>query len=57
MNSADIDENASAVEGVAVIGLDGRFPQAKNITEFLQNLSAGKESITFLSEEEREIAG
>ncbi len=52
MNTDDFDENVSDVESIAVIGLDGRFPHARNIEEFWQNLSDGKESVTFLSDEE-----
>ncbi|HLP58030.1 MAG TPA: type I polyketide synthase, partial [Candidatus Deferrimicrobium sp.] len=37
---------------VAVIGLAGRFPGAKNIAEFWINLKNGIESISFLSEAE-----
>lgn len=31
---------------VAIIGLSGRFPMAKNVTEFWQNLCQGKDCIT-----------
>lgn len=41
-----------AVGGVAIIGMSGRFPGARNITEFWQNLRDGIESITFFSDEE-----
>jgi acyl transferase domain-containing protein/acyl carrier protein len=37
---------------VAVIGMDGRFPQANNIDEFWENLKNGIESITFLNDQE-----
>jgi len=37
---------------IAVIGLAGRFPGAKNIAEFWANLKNGVESLSFLSEEE-----
>jgi amino acid adenylation domain-containing protein len=37
---------------IAVIGMAGRFPGARSIGEFLENLRAGKESITFFSNEE-----
>ncbi|UCH92254.1 MAG: polyketide synthase, partial [Candidatus Aminicenantes bacterium] len=37
---------------IAVIGMAGRFPGAKNIREFWKNLSAGSEAITFFAEEE-----
>ncbi|MBC6430915.1 SDR family oxidoreductase [Nostoc sp. HG1] len=37
---------------IAIIGIAGRFPQAKNIDEFWQNLQNGAESISFFSDEE-----
>ena len=33
-------------EGVAIIGLAGRFPGARDVRELWQNLCAGTESIT-----------
>src|SRR4028118_1810900 len=35
---------------IAVIGMSGRFPGAKNIDEFWQNLRDGVESISFFSD-------
>jgi len=43
--------------GVAVIGMAGRFPGARNTSEFWKNLCDGVESITFLSDEELQQAG
>jgi amino acid adenylation domain len=37
---------------IAVIGMSGRFPGAKNIDEFWENLCAGKESISRFTDEE-----
>ena len=37
---------------IAIIGIAGRFPGAKNIDEFWQNLRNGVESISFFSDEE-----
>lgn len=37
---------------IAVIGMSGRFPGAKNINEFWNNLKNGTESITFFSDDE-----
>ena len=37
---------------IAIIGLSGRFPQAKDIDSFWQNLKDGVESISVLSEQE-----
>lgn len=33
---------------IAVIGLAGRFPGAKNVDEYWENLKKGKETISFL---------
>ena len=37
---------------IAVIGIEGKFPGAKNIHEFWENLKNGKESISFFSSHE-----
>ena len=42
---------------IAIIGMAGRFPGAKNITEFWENIKNGIESITSFSDEELLEAG
>jgi acyl transferase domain-containing protein/thioesterase domain-containing protein len=42
---------------IAIIGMCGRFPGAKNIEEFWRNLKNGKETITFFSDEQLLAAG
>jgi phthiocerol/phenolphthiocerol synthesis type-I polyketide synthase E len=42
---------------IAIIGMSGRFPGAKSIDEFWQNLCAGIESVTFFSDEELRESG
>lgn len=37
---------------IAIIGISGRFPQAKDIDTFWKNLQEGVESIEFFSEQE-----
>ena len=37
---------------IAVVGMSGRFPGAKNLDEFWENLKKGKESIKFFTDEE-----
>ncbi|MCA4900410.1 MAG: amino acid adenylation domain-containing protein [Cytophagales bacterium] len=37
---------------IAVVGMAGRFPGAKNIHEFWENIKSGKESIRFFTDEE-----
>ena len=43
--------------GIAIIGMAGRFPGASDVEEFWRNVSQGRESITFFSEEELLAAG
>ena len=42
---------------IAVIGMSGRFPGAKDIGQFWENLQQGVESISFFSDEELEKEG
>jgi len=46
-----------AIEGIAIIGMSGRFPGAKNLGEFWRNLKDGVESVSFFSDEELESSG
>jgi amino acid adenylation domain-containing protein len=43
--------------GIAIIGMSGRFPGARNVAEFWDNLKNGVESISFFSDEELSAAG
>ncbi|GAA6624131.1 SDR family NAD(P)-dependent oxidoreductase [Scytonema sp. NUACC26] len=49
MNSA---KDYEPLEGIAIIGIAGRFPGAKNIKEFWQNLRDGVESISIFTDKE-----
>lgn len=40
-------------QDIAIIGIAGRFPDAENLTQFHENLAAGKDSVTPLSDERR----
>jgi acyl transferase domain-containing protein len=52
------DSNAfDPLDAIAIIGMTCRFPGARNVDEFWQNLRDGVESITFFSDEELEAAG
>jgi len=46
-----------ALDGIAIIGMAGRFPQAPNLQRFWENLCQGTELISFFSDEELEKAG
>jgi len=50
-------EGDNAVDGIAIIGMSGRFPGAATVEQLWQNLTAGVESISFFSREELEQAG
>src|SRR5947209_11517327 len=45
------------LDGIAIIGMAGRFPQAPNLQRFWENLCQGIESTSFFSEQELEQAG
>jgi acyl transferase domain-containing protein/acyl carrier protein len=50
-------ETYESMECIAIIGVSGRFPGAKNIAEFWQNLCDGVEAISQFSDEELIAAG
>jgi acyl transferase domain-containing protein len=47
----------SHLDGIAIVGLAGRFPGARNTAEFWQNLVGGVESIRFFTDEDFRRAG
>jgi acyl transferase domain-containing protein/thioesterase domain-containing protein len=59
MTEIDMNENETKRTGleIAVIGMAGRFPGAKDIRGFWENLKKGVESITFFTDEELLEAG
>jgi acyl transferase domain-containing protein/thioesterase domain-containing protein/acyl carrier protein len=53
-----VQSHASSVSNeIAIIGMSGRFPGAKNIEAFWQNMREGVESISFFSDEELKAVG
>src|SRR5262249_53554039 len=50
-------ESPTTVEAIAVIGLAGRFPGARNVEELWNNLKDGAETITRFSDQELKSAG
>ncbi|MEH2238956.1 MAG: beta-ketoacyl synthase N-terminal-like domain-containing protein [Nostoc sp.] len=56
MNSLE-EQNKIGDLDIAVIGMSGRFPRAKNIDDFWHNLRDGVESISFFSHQELESVG
>jgi amino acid adenylation domain-containing protein len=51
MNEKESEMNATGLE-IAVIGMTGRFPGAKDVDEFWSNLVEGRETIAFYGDEE-----
>jgi acyl transferase domain-containing protein len=53
----DTSKATASLYDVAVIGMAGRFPGARSIDQFWENLKNGVESISFFSVEELEASG
>jgi acyl transferase domain-containing protein len=51
------EQEAASPTDIAIIGMSGRFPGARNIIEFWRNLRDGVEAISFFSDEELTAAG
>ena len=52
---SDQEHPAAAFEGVAIIGMAGRFPGARSVAEFWRNQLAGIESISHFRVEDLEV--
>jgi acyl transferase domain-containing protein len=52
-----MSEDSEPMQGIAVIGLAGRFPGAPTVEDFWRNLEGGAGAITFFSIEELTAAG
>ena len=53
---SDREERVPA-ETIAIVGMAGRFPGARSVSQFWENLKAGRESISLLSDEELLASG
>ncbi|MDB6085662.1 MAG: Amino acid adenylation domain protein, partial [Gammaproteobacteria bacterium] len=54
VDRSDVGDEEMPLGAIAIIGMAGRFPGAKNIDEFWRNLCAGVESISRFEESELE---
>ncbi|OUL18203.1 type I polyketide synthase [Nostoc sp. 106C] len=52
MLDTQASDNQDPIDGIAIIGMVGRFPGARNVDEFWRNLCEGVESTTFFQDEE-----
>ena len=52
-----VTETELSLDGIAIIGMSGRFPGARSVDELWRNLRGGVESISFFSDEELLEAG
>ncbi|HEX4537863.1 MAG TPA: amino acid adenylation domain-containing protein [Candidatus Acidoferrum sp.] len=46
-----------SLDGIAIVGMAGRFPGAETVEKFWANLVAGRESISFFNDEELAASG
>jgi acyl transferase domain-containing protein len=51
------DPDAAPPPSIAIIGMSGRFPKARDLAEYWENLIAGRECVTHFSIEELVAAG
>ncbi len=51
-----LDTQRDELDGIAIIGMSGRFPGAKSVEQFWQNLIAGVDCISKFSEGELEFS-
>jgi len=54
---AAVTREVQAADGIAIVGLAGRFPGASNVAEFWENLTNGVEAITHFTDAELADAG
>jgi phthiocerol/phenolphthiocerol synthesis type-I polyketide synthase E len=52
-----VSSHEDTIQKIAVIGMAGRYPKARNMRQFWENLEKGKECISFFSDEELLEAG
>ncbi|MDZ7959048.1 MAG: aminotransferase class III-fold pyridoxal phosphate-dependent enzyme [Aulosira sp. DedQUE10] len=52
MVNMQASDNQDPIDGIAIIGMVGRFPGARNVDELWRNLCEGVESTTFFKDEE-----
>jgi acyl transferase domain-containing protein/acyl carrier protein len=50
-------DDAQPPQGIAIVGLAGRFPGARTLRQFWENLRSGVESISFFTDEELLASG
>ncbi len=50
-------DNSINQSAIAIIGMSGRFPGAKDLNTFWQNLCSGVESVSFFDDQELESSG
>src|SRR3954465_14688541 len=49
-------DSTNNLDGIAIIGMSGRFPGANNVAQFWRNLAGGVESIAKFGEAETEFS-
>ncbi|MEM9271685.1 MAG: SDR family NAD(P)-dependent oxidoreductase [Cyanobacteria bacterium P01_F01_bin.143] len=54
MNNVEVN---NSIPAIAIIGMSGKFPGAKDTTKFWENLCSGQESITTFTDEELTASG
>ncbi len=53
----EMNHSEPSLDGIAIIGLEGRFPEARNAAEFWKNLVEGKDCITRFTDDQLAASG
>ena len=56
-DTANVSQKNSGLADIAIIGIAGHFPQAKDMQEFWHNLQHGVEAVSFFSDDELMASG
>jgi amino acid adenylation domain-containing protein len=50
------EQEGNGLEGIAIVGMAGRFPRAADLEQFWRNLTAGLDCVSYFQDDELEIA-
>src|SRR5947199_10763198 len=56
-SSLNTESAAPGMDAIAVVGMAGRFPRARDVAEFWRNIREGIDCISFFSDQELTEAG
>ncbi|WP_139140982.1 type I polyketide synthase, partial [Streptomyces oceani] len=55
--AAGVRDEPDAAEAIAIVGVSGRFPQARNLDEYWENLAAGRDCVSEVPPQRWDLTG